>query len=458
MPTFKTIHTTYGLQQMAAAEASGVPINLTQMAVGDGNGNPVTPNEAQTILAREMFRASVNRVFQDPVTPTLFTAELVIPATVGGFVLREVGIFDDAGGLYAVGNLPDTYKPASTEGAFADTVVRLQFMVSNAAIVTLQVDPSVAVATQSWITNNVTAGALLPGGLTHQVLRKKTNADGDTEWADPADANVVVDIIQETQTLTAGQTVVTLAVCTTVGSVAFIEGVKLRADQWVPTDATHANLVGVSFTGSAKIEIVQNLPAGSVPFPLVQAQNLADVPDKAAARTNLDVFSKAEANQLAPVAEVAYFARSAAPTGWLKANGAAISRTAYAALFAAIGTTYGAGDGFNTFNIPDLRGEFLRGLDDGRGVDTGRALGSAQTGQNASHTHSVYDPGHAHSYINVFPVSNSDTPNPGPSSVVVSVTPSSQTTGTSYTNISINSSGGTEARPRNVALLACIKF
>ena len=78
------------------------------------------------------------------------------------------------------------------------------------------------------------------------------------------------------------------------------------------------------------------------------------------------------------VGEVAFFARTTPPSGWLKANGAAVSRTTYAALFAAIGTTFGAGDGSSTFNLPDLRGEFVRGLDDGRNVDGGRRLGTNQ--------------------------------------------------------------------------------
>lgn len=78
------------------------------------------------------------------------------------------------------------------------------------------------------------------------------------------------------------------------------------------------------------------------------------------------------------VGEVAFFARTTPPSGWLKANGAAVSRTTYAALFAAIGTTFGAGDGRTTFNLPDLRGEFLRGLDEGRNIDRGRRLGTAQ--------------------------------------------------------------------------------
>lgn len=88
-----------------------------------------------------------------------------------------------------------------------------------------------------------------------------------------------------------------------------------------------------------------------------------------------------------PAGTVADFAGSSAPAGWLKANGAAVSRTAYAALFAAIGTTYGAGNGSTTFNLPDFRGEFRRGLDDGRGIDTGRALGSSQADTLKSHTH-----------------------------------------------------------------------
>ena len=92
---------------------------------------------------------------------------------------------------------------------------------------------------------------------------------------------------------------------------------------------------------------------------------------------------------MVPSGTVLYFAGQAAPAGWLKANGATLSRTAYAVLFAVIGTTYGADDGRSTFNLPDLRGEFLRGWDDGRGVDTGRALGSAQADTVRQHYHGI---------------------------------------------------------------------
>lgn len=155
---FTTIHTNYGLQELSRAEAAGTAIRLTHMAVGDGNGNPAMPTPEQTQLVRERFRATINRVYQDANNPLRFTAELIIPASIGGFTLREVGVFDADGALFAVGDLPATYKPVDTEGAYSDTVVRLDFMVSNASTIALQIDPNVVVVTQQWITNNVTAG------------------------------------------------------------------------------------------------------------------------------------------------------------------------------------------------------------------------------------------------------------------------------------------------------------
>lgn len=451
--SFSTIHTSYGLQRMAAAEAAGEEINLTHMAVGDGNGNAVTPTEDQTQLVRERYRAAVNRVYSDPDNPLRYTAELIIPASEGGFTLREVGVFDSDGGLFVVGNLPDTYKPQDSEGAFADTVVRVEFLVSNASVVTLQVDPNVAVATQNWISNNITAGALIPGGTTGQILAKASNADGDVVWQDPTEANVTVDTIDELQTLADGQTQVDLALTTTYGLAVYIEGVRLArgsgADQWEPDATVETRLyLGKSYPAGTEILCVQNEPAGSAPAPLERAQNLSDLENVSTARTNLDVYSKSQTRQMAPAGMVATFARSTAPTGWLKANGAAVSRTAYADLFAAIGTTFGAGDGFNTFNLPDLRGEFVRGCDDGRGVDAGRVFGSWQDDDLKSHNHNsgvrapdnLYDLyGHTTAGSNSWGTRRTDEPG--------------------FDNLPYTSStGGTETRPRNVALLYCIKY
>lgn len=390
--TFKTIHTAYGLRKMAEAEAAGAPINITHIAVGDGNGLPVEPDELQIQLVRERYRAPVNRVYQDLEDLTRYTAELVIPAAEGGFTLREVGVFDGDGGLFVVGNLPDTYKPASSEGAYSDTILRLEFIVTNAVVVTLVVDPNVAVASQTWVANYATAETIIPGGTVGQLLGKATNADGDYEWQSPDAINVTVDTVAEKQLLAAGQTIVDLSATTTYGLAVYIDGLRIDlgtgAGEWQPDAAISTRLhLGQSYAAGTRITLVNNEPAGSAPAPLERAKNLSDIISIAAARTNLDVFSKAETRQMAPPGLVAHFARDTAPTGWLKANGAAVSRIAYAELFAAIGTRYGTGDGFSTFNLPDLRGEFVRGWDDNRGVDAGRELGVSQADALGSHAH-----------------------------------------------------------------------
>lgn len=153
------------------------------------------------------------------------------------------------------------------------------------------------------------------------------------------------------------------------------------------------------------------------------------------------------------------FATSSAPSGWLKADGSAVSRTTYSALFAAIGTTHGSGDGSTTFNLPDLRGEFIRGFDDGRGVDSGRALGSTQKGTLVAWDS---DPGEG-----VYSVSTSDAGSSGSEQVGADLYSLSDypdavlrgVTSTAVTSLPGSSEGYSGvARPRNVAFLYCIKY
>lgn len=156
------------------------------------------------------------------------------------------------------------------------------------------------------------------------------------------------------------------------------------------------------------------------------------------------------------VGQVCFFAMQTAPAGFLACSGQAVSRTTYASLFAALGTLYGVGDGSTTFNLPDLRGEFVRGWDGGRGVDTGRVFGSAQTDQNLAHTHTgTADSAGAHTHT-VNGITSGSQGFTGGSLSSGSVSTSSA--GAHTHTLTIASSGGTEARPRNVALLPCIKF
>ncbi len=406
MSTYKTLHTDYGLTAIARAEATGTPIVLTHMAWGDGAGSPIEVDTTATQLVREVFRTPINRVYEDPADPPgMFTAEGIIPAAVGGFVLREVGVFDSDAGLYAYGNLPDVYKPVLDEGATADAVVRLKFCVANASVIALQVDPNVAVASQRWVLNTITAGFLLPGGTTRQVLSKVSNDDGDVQWADPDVATVVVDPIEEEQTLVNGQTVVDLTKTTTLGLVLYKDGVRLAPSAWTPDAEVDTRLMlKTAVSGSHQLIAAQNEPQGMAGVPLQRANNLSDVISRPTARKNLEIYSAVEVDNLlgqaSPVGMKGEFYCSAVPTGWLKCNGAAISRTVYARLFAAIGTTYGDGNGSSTFNLPDDRGNFSRGWDDGRGINPGRVFGSEEVDMMRLHGHSASSAdagGHSHS-------------------------------------------------------------
>lgn len=122
------------------------------------------------------------------------------------------------------------------------------------------------------------------------------------------------------------------------------------------------------------------------------------------------------------------FAGSTVPDGMLLCDGQAVSRTTYAALFAVVGTTYGVGDGSTTFNVPELRGEFVRGLDAGRGVDAARALGSAQAASFESHTHTDVTGG------------------------ALGVAAGALQAAEYVADAQTGATGGTETRPRNVAL------
>jgi microcystin-dependent protein len=168
-----------------------------------------------------------------------------------------------------------------------------------------------------------------------------------------------------------------------------------------------------------------------------------------------------------PSGSVFCMAVATVPTGYLECNGAAVSRTTYSALFAIIGVQYGAGNGSSTFNIPDLRGEFVRGFDNGKGTDNNRQIASSQGSANLSHGHSVSasvnDSGHVHatSFDNkkYFPGGGSTSIGYGgaggyPADVF---TMSSANTGISV-SISQNNAGGGEARPRNIAMMYIIKI
>lgn len=144
--------------------------------------------------------------------------------------------------------------------------------------------------------------------------------------------------------------------------------------------------------------------------------------------------------------QIVFCAGNSIPNGYLECNGATVSRTTYATLFAAIGSTYGPGDGATTFALPDLRGEFLRGADRGRGVDSGRAVGSGQSHGTGDHVHQAAYVG---GYVNAGDVDNAR---------IAFATAQSTTNGATSLRTGNNIGSTTETRPRNVAMIAAIKY
>nr|WP_275094382.1 phage tail protein [Salmonella enterica] len=243
---------------MANATALGTQVEITQMAVGDGNGTLPTPNPAQTALVHELRRAPLNTLSIDQNNANQIIAEQVIPEDVGGWWIREIGLFDKDGDMIAVANCAETYKPQLQEGSGRVQVVRMILIVSSTAAVTLKIDPSVVLATRQYVDDQIIQ---VKAYVDQQLAAHVAAADPHTQYLLESDF-----------------------------------------DKYFP-----------------------------VGFPLQWPQ-------------------------------------ATPPVGWLKCNGATFDKAKYPKL----ATAYPSGV------LPDLRGEFLRGWDDGRGVDVGRQILTAQ--------------------------------------------------------------------------------
>ncbi len=148
---YKTLLTKFGTAKLAEIQATNSPLNLKYMAVGDGGGQAVQPNSKQTALIGEKYRAQINTLTQDNSNNSYYIAELVVPADVGGWYVREIGLYDDKGNLFAVGNVPETYKPLLSSGSSRDQVFRMIVEIGNSANVVLIIDTAMVLATRAYV-------------------------------------------------------------------------------------------------------------------------------------------------------------------------------------------------------------------------------------------------------------------------------------------------------------------
>ncbi|MCH6856007.1 phage tail protein [Escherichia coli] len=190
---FKTVITTAGAAKLAAATApGGRKVNITTMAVGDGGGKLPVPDAGQTKLVNEVWRHTLNKISQDNRHSNYIIAELVIPPEVGGFWMRELGLYDDAGTLIAVANMAESYKPALAEGSGRSQTCRMVIIVSSVASVELTIDTTTVMATQDYVDDKIAEheqsrrhpdASLTAKGFTQ--LSSATNSTSETLAATP---------------------------------------------------------------------------------------------------------------------------------------------------------------------------------------------------------------------------------------------------------------------------------
>ncbi|HAN1916466.1 TPA: phage tail protein [Escherichia coli] len=199
---FKTVITTAGAAKLAAATApGGRKVNITTMAVGDGGGKLPVPDAGQTGLIHEVWRHALNKISQDKRNSNYIIAELVIPPEVGGFWMRELGLYDDAGTLIAVANMAESYKPTLAEGSGRSQTCRMVIIVSSVASVELTSDTTTVMATQDYVDDKIAEheqsrrhpdASLTAKGFTQ--LSNATNSTSETLAATPKAVKAAYDL------------------------------------------------------------------------------------------------------------------------------------------------------------------------------------------------------------------------------------------------------------------------
>lgn len=403
MADYYTLLTNAGIAYETACKAAGVPIKLSQISVGDGGGNVYNPAATATALKREVWRGPLNALFQDEKNPSWLLAEVTIPPDVGGWYVREAGLWTDTGILYAIVKYPESFKPVlATSGSGKEFYIRSIFETSNAALVTLLIDDTVVKATRAWVMSYLaeelgkldgkqsvrvaaTANVVLNGAqqidgvaavagnrvlLPNQTLAKDNGlwvvANGD--WVRASDASTSAKV--------------------TPGLTVMVEEGAVNGDSLWHLTTNGPITLGTTALTFEMLAGRTGIQPGTYKSLTVDKYGRAiggSNPETLAGFGIKDTYTKpeielmiAEASAL-PVGAMVPFPLDKVPPGFLEIDGSVKSIAVYPDLAAFLGTAFNKGDeGAGNFRLPESRGEFLRGWDHGRGVDPGRAIGSTQ--------------------------------------------------------------------------------
>lgn len=433
--TYFAILTAVGEAKLANAAALGTQLQISRMAVGDGNGNLPVPSRTQTALINERYRADLNELKVDPNNASQIIAELVIPETEGGYWLREMGLYDATGALIAVSNCPPSYKPQMAEGSGRTQILRMVLIVSSTAAVQLKIDPSVVLATRAYADSLIAVH--MAAADPHKQYRLRgafTNLNANTALAAAHEGVIVLDATAGDRTLTLPASDAALGV----------------RDYLIRRADNAGNRARVQAAGADKIKFHTHLNAAGYSFLyLMGAGDWWHLRSDGAGgwwpigRHDSDALGR-------PVFETT---TGVSPGGWGVFAGTSFNRADWPWLWdhaqasgmltteaarAGMEGGWTSGDGAATFRGPEGRGEFLRILDASRGIDTSRVAGSSQAGGIESHTHGYGSP-----HITNYGLSATG---------IVGVNPGSQV------QYQTAATGGGETRPRNIAYPGRIKL
>ncbi|HDD9059658.1 TPA: phage tail protein, partial [Escherichia coli] len=435
---FYTLLTDIGAAKLASAAALGVPLKITHMAVGDGGGVLPTPDAKQTALVNEKRRAALNMLYIDPQNSSQIIAEQVIPENEGGWWIREVGLFDESGALIAVGNCPESYKPQLAEGSGRTQTVRMVLITSSTDNITLKIDPAVVLATRKYVDDKalelkvyaddqMAKHLAAPDPHSQYAPKASPTFTGTPKAPTPAAGNNTTQVattafVQAALTALINGAPATLDTLkeiaaainndpkfsTTINNAlalkAPLSSPALTGTPTAPTAAQSVNNTQIATTAFVKSAIAAMV--GSAPAALDTLNELAAAlgndPNFATTMLNalagkqpldntltnlsgkdvaglLTYLGLGEGSAL-PVGVPVPWPSATPPTGWLKCNGAPFSAEEYPKLAKA----------YPKLKLPDLRGEFIRGWDDGRGVDSARLLLSSQAASILEHNHEMH--------------------------------------------------------------------
>lgn len=423
---YYAILTNQGAARLANATMLGSKLNLTQMAVGDANGVLPTPDPAQTKLINQKRIAPLNLLSVDPNNQSQIIAEQIIPENEGGFWIREIGLYDEEGVLIAVANCPETYKPQLQEGSGRTQTIRMILVVTNTEAITLKIDPSVVLATRKYVDDEVLELRLY---VDEQMRNHIAAQDPHTQYAQKHNPTFTGE--PKAPTPAAGNNT------TRIATTAFVQAAITALINGAPATLDTLKEIAAAINNDPKFSTtINNALAGKQPLD----NTLTHLSGKDVAGL-LTYLGLGEGSAL-PVGVPVPWPSATPPTGWLKCNGAAFSAEEYPELAKA----------YPTNKLPDLRGEFIRGWDDGRGIDAGRVLLSIQTGMLEKHRHIVvandgYDTKDEWELATIFKKTYTQGRGLDAANTGGSLIPSP----TLHSRGSIGNTGGSETRPRNIA-------